>query len=359
MLNHLDDPDGQELPPDFAADVRRRGRRLRRRRWLTAGAAVVLLAIVGAGAGLYARALDRMGDVDRITVAGTRDSPDPGDRTILIVGSDGADPDGTDYPGHSDTILLVRLRDDAARVLSIPRDLVVDPDGDADLVRINTVSTSHGYGGLVEVIEAEFSIGIDNFIRVDMDGFADLVDLVGGIDVDFDHPTRDSRSGLDVTEPGCERLDGAQALALARSRHVQVLVDGRWTIDPTGDLGRIDRQSVVVGAGLQALTRARPDPLTADRLASWLVGHATVDASIDDRLLVSIAATVMSLSPGDLTFTTVAVESYLLPGGAAVLRAAESAEETRDRWNDGAEGGPVDGVDPGTSNDVAESISLC
>lgn len=360
MLNHLDDHNDDDLPADFRERVHRRVRSLQRRRRIVSGSAVVLVAVVGVSAGLYARAFDRVGDVERLTVAGTGDPVDAHDRTILVVGSDSGGEQGRDDGSpRTDTILLARLHDNGADILSIPRDLVVDDAGDGEANRINAVAGERGYSALVDVVESEFGVNIDSLIRVDMSGFAELVDLAGGIDVQFAHPTRDDRSGLEVTVPGCHRLDGDQALALARSRQMRSLVDGRWQLDPTGDLGRIDRQSTLLATGLQALTRTRPDPLTADRLAGWLADQAAVDDNLDDGELISIATKVMSLTPADVSFTTVAVEPYLLEG-ASVLRTTESAAETRARWETGA-------APPGTGqsdrlpqpNAVTGSISLC
>lgn len=360
MLKHLDDPGHHELPPDFRDRVRRRGASLRRRRRLGGVVALSLVLVVAAAAGLYARAYDRVDQVERLTVAGT-DYPvtDGSDRTILVVGVDTVTNDPQRLgPPRTDTILIVRLHDDRASVLSVPRDLAVDPPEAGDgQVRINTVAASYGYGGLVRVIGAEFDIGIDHFVEVGMDGFASLVDLVGGIDVNFVHHTRDLRSGLHL-DAGCQRLDGDQALALARARTPQQLRDGRWRTDPRSDLGRIDRQPTLLTSGLQALARTRPDPISADRLAGWLADHAAVDDNLGNKNLVALVRTVLSLAPEDFSFTTVAVEDHVLADGAAVLRLAEPAEDTVARWTTGA---PAEVAGPGENfpRDVEVSVSPC
>ena len=51
----------------------------------------------------------------------------------------------------------------------------------------------------------------------------------------FDTAMRDANSGLQVNGDGCVRLDGAQALALARSQHLQYQDGDAWVDDPTGD----------------------------------------------------------------------------------------------------------------------------
>jgi anionic cell wall polymer biosynthesis LytR-Cps2A-Psr (LCP) family protein len=70
----------------------------------------------------------------------------------------------------------------------------------------------------------------------------------------FPRPVRDSNdghneSGLNVLRTGCQRLGGAQALALARSRYFQYQDRaGRWHADPGTDLGRIRPQQTMLQA---------------------------------------------------------------------------------------------------------------
>jgi LCP family protein required for cell wall assembly len=326
VLNHLDDPEPHAFPDDFRRRVDQRGRELRRRRRLgLTGAAAVAVGALGA-TGLYRRARTRIDDVDRVTVAGTGDPADE-QRTILLAGVDG--PGGG--PTRTDTMLVVRLEGGRASVLSIPRDLAVaGPDGAE--VRANTVAAEHGYAALVDIL-AGFGIDVDNVIEVDFAGFAQLVDLAGGIDVHAAAPLRDEMTGLAIETTGCHRLDGDEALA--RARRLERLEEGRWRADPTGDLGRIARQPALLAAGLDALTRTRPDPLTADRLAGWLVDHATVDDTLGNDELIGLLGTVMALDPGDVTFTTLPVEAHTLDGGATVLRATPEAEQTISAWRDG------------------------
>lgn len=336
MLNHLDDPTPHEYPDDFRARVRGRARRLRRRRRVVGASTLALLAVVSVSAGLYARAFDRIDDVDRITVAGTGDPPVGDDRTLLVVGVDGRTADWQ----WTDTILVVRVADGRASVLSVPRDLAVELPGVADPIRMNSIASAHGFPALVEAIDRELGIDIDNLVQVGFGGFTDLVDLVGGIDVHVSAPVRDQMSGLHIDAAGCHRLGGPDALALARARHLQTFVDDRWRTDPTGDLGRIARQPALLAAGLQSVARTRPDPLTADRLAGWFADHAAVDDNLETDELIGLLRSLMQMDPDELTFTTVPVEDRDLPNGAAVLQLTPDARDAVDRWKAGVGPGP-------------------
>lgn len=331
MLNHLDDPKPHTFPSDFRGLVRSRGRSIRARRRATVLATAVITTVVLGAAGLYARALTRIDDVDRITVAGTG-VPVGAGRTILLAGTD------RDLGGpvvRTDTLMVVRLEAGRASVLSIPRDLAVPAPGGTEQVRVNTIAADHGYDRLLRILDESLGIDVDNVIEIDFQGFATLVDLVGGIDVHTTAPLRDQLSGLTIEADGCHRLDGASALALARSRYLQHLSDGRWRTDPTGDLGRMSRQPILLTAGLQALTRTRPDPLTTDRLAGWLVDHASVDDTLDTPQLIGLLRSAIELEPEDVSFGILPVEAITLDNGAAVLHTTNQTASAVDRWQAG------------------------
>ena len=90
-------------------------------------------------------------------------------------------------------------------------------------------------------MQQELGIPIHHYVEVDFSGFKSLIDAIGGVELCFLYPTRDTNTGLNITEPGCHQLDGVQALAYARSRYYEEFrEDGEWHVDGTADLGRID-----------------------------------------------------------------------------------------------------------------------
>ena len=326
MFDQLDDPN----PPDFGTShrgaVRARVRNRQRRRLAVGGAAgAVVLGVTG----LTARAAYRLDDVRRLDVAGLEQA-EPADAaavTVLLLGTDGGSPlDGE--PGSegakpetrlaTDTMVLARIDPSAGaiRLLSLPRDLNIAADGEF-VRRLNWSSAESGIGGLVAEVD-RLGFPVDHVVIVDFVGFRDLVDAVGGIDVAVTSPLRDRMSGLDIDTAGCRHLDGPQALALARARHLERFDGTTWIQDPTGDLGRMSRQRALLWAAFSDLGDQVPDPFTADRLAGWAQEHLTVDAGLGTAELVGLIRTAAAIDPGRVTSAELPVQAANR-GGAAVL----------------------------------------
>jgi len=146
--------------------------------------------------------------------------------------------------------------------------------------RINS-AYNNGVDVLAATVSQELGIPINHVVDVDFFGFKDLVDAVGGATICFEYPTRDLKSGL-AQEPGCNRLDGMQALAYARSRSYEEFRDGNWRKDPTADLGRIKRQQIFISSiGDGAITELQSDPFQASELIDAASGSVRIDAGLD------------------------------------------------------------------------------
>lgn len=177
---------------------------------------------------------------------------------ILVLGLDQRPADG-DTPTRTDTIFVVTVdpKTKSTGILGIPRDLVVDipyQNGSGTYEdRINTVYVAgelNGYkqGGLKlmkETVESNFGIEIDKHVLIDFDGFEQIVDALGGIDVDVPDAVYDpyySETELPGDyfpqdfEPGRQHMDGRTALAYSRIRF------------SSDDLDRIQRQQRVIFA---------------------------------------------------------------------------------------------------------------
>jgi len=199
----------------------------------------------------------------------------PAGENYLLVGTDSPLGLAADDPlraGHSDhnrladVIMVIRLRDDGtAAMMSIPRDLAAEIAGTSDITgtgviaKINSAynrdrTTAGRAARLIDTVEENLDITLQHFIEVDFQAFLRLVDAVGGVEMTFDQPLRDqpqdnatdpaqSRSGF-VTGAGTHLLDGRQALAYVRSRHLEEqLPDGTWQQHGAwNDLARTNRQ---------------------------------------------------------------------------------------------------------------------
>jgi LCP family protein required for cell wall assembly len=87
--------------------------------------------------------------------------------------------------------------------------------------KINSAYSVGGPGTLIETIDEYLGIPINHFVAVDFAGFQKVVTAIGGVEVYFPYPARDSGSGLDVPEAGCQLLDPGQALAYSRARYYE------------------------------------------------------------------------------------------------------------------------------------------
>jgi LCP family protein required for cell wall assembly len=176
-----------------------------------------------------------------------------GKGTYLIVGSDSRanlppDLEGNfgDFPGaRADVIMLVQVVGDRRQLLSIPRDLKVEVPGHGTQ-KINAAYALGGADLMVETVASSTGIRANHYLEIDFGGFAAIVDALGGIELDFPYPARDINSNLSVEQAGIQTVDGATALAYARSRGYEELRDGVWTGEAAGDIARTGRQRQVL-----------------------------------------------------------------------------------------------------------------
>lgn len=271
-----------------------------------------VLLLLGALAGwLYARSV--YDKVEKIPLADVLSAEAAG-TNYLIVGSDSRDPQAILDAGlnpeafedgggqRSDTMLLLRFVDGDARMLSIPRDLylpIAETDGSA---KINAAYNG-GPRRLVLTIQQSLGIPIHHYLEVDFVSFAGLVDSLGGITIDFPYPARDDHTGLAITTPGPNQLDGPQALAYVRSRRYVELIDGREREDPRADLGRVERQQRFLTAVFGKLGDTR-NPFTLAKAASSASGGVRVDDTLGMGDAIRLAWRLRSLDPVPVVLPT-------------------------------------------------------
>lgn len=210
------------------------------------------------------------------------DSSDPSEN-FLLVGSDSREDsleEADETSRRSDTIMILRREQDGgAALLSIPRDLWVEIPGQGE-AKINAAYNG-GPELLARTVTQSLGIPIQHYVEIDFNGFEQLVDSVGGVEICVLYATKDDASGLNL-QPGCQQLDGATALQYARSRQYEEFVDGEWRLDATADLGRIERQQNFVRAAVDgALEKMENDPFAAGRLLDAVVASVRIDESIE------------------------------------------------------------------------------
>ncbi|MEH6955480.1 polyisoprenyl-teichoic acid--peptidoglycan teichoic acid transferase TagU [Neobacillus drentensis] len=166
--------------------------------------------------------------------------------SVLLLGVDQRKGD----KGRSDTIIVLSINPklNSVKMLSIPRDTRTEIIGRGTEDKINHAYAFGNEEMAMNTVENFLDIPIDYFVKVNMEGFKDIVDAVGGITVDNDLDF--SQGGYNFPK-GQVTLDGKKALAFTRMRHE----------DPRGDFGRQLRQREIIqgvlreGASLSSITK--------------------------------------------------------------------------------------------------------
>jgi polyisoprenyl-teichoic acid--peptidoglycan teichoic acid transferase len=236
---------------------------------------------------------------------------------------------GHDADGNSDTMMVVHVdpANPTPLLVSFPRDLIVDIPGHGR----GQLNAAIGIGGpslLIATFKSYFHVPVNHFIQVDFASFPEIVGTIGKVKVWFPTPVHDPYIGLDIEHAGCVALDGAQALAYARSRHYYVPDDPAhpvpwvWNYAPGlaedayrggkgwsalgSDIDRIPRQQYFLRTLAQAaITRTNDDPLRIIGLVDAVMSHLTTDQSLKLDELKSLVRTFRRLRPSDVEMTTI------------------------------------------------------
>lgn len=221
---------------------------------------------------------------------------------ILVMGVDRVPDAPTDSPaglnGRSDTLLLLRLdpSDNSVKMLSIPRDTHVD-NPFLSIDKINQANADGGAALAAEVVSSTLDgVQIDRYVRVTTEAFRQLVDLVGGVEVfvPIKMHYKDVTQRLEINlEPGLQTLNGEQAEQFARFRQ-----------DENGDIGRVQRQQLLLKAVRQRLT----NPSILPRLPQIMsVMKNYVDTNINWEEMLALAKFGLNLQQTD-------IKMVMLPG---------------------------------------------
>ena len=137
----------------------------------------------------------------------------------------------------------------------------------------------------------------------------------------FDHPLLDDNSGLVITETGCQTLNGQQALAFARSRHLRYSDGLEWIDDPSGDLGRISRQQFFMRRMMdQVAKKAFSDPLVTNDLISVAQEYIKLDDDSEITKVVAMGQRMGQFEGDSIKSWTLPTTAFTTDGGAAVLK---------------------------------------
>lgn len=331
---------------------------MKRRLWI--GGAVVALLLIGASAVFAAYT---WGDVNRVSIdrpeadessgpiaseeepeSREDDDPaeepleivDPGRQVFLLVGSDSRE-DLTDTSGfgeftgnRADVVMVLFKEPNSTGLLSIPRDLLVEnPCGGPD-DRISSMLEGcddlNGATLLTLAVEGLIGHPVDHFALVDLAGFQEAVDALGGYEICVDNPVRDMRARLELPA-GCTLADGDQTLAWMRSRRTQELTDDGWrTMSGMNDLARNERQRAFL---IDVMGRMGDigSPQAMLSAAQEVAPFVTVDSELTLLDAVGLAWTMRGLESGRVVQIEIPVSDTTTVSGASVLVPAGPVHE--------------------------------
>jgi len=169
-------------------------------------------------------AFEMIGDREKSKLREEAVKPLEDNVSILFVGIDDSEErDQGDSNSRSDALMLATLNNKSktVKLVSIPRDsLVYIPEVGYE----DKINHAHAYGGTrasIETVEELFEIPVDYYVKMNFDAFIDVVDALGGIEAEVPYTLLEKdqfdRNTVQL-EPGFQKLDGREALALARTR---------------------------------------------------------------------------------------------------------------------------------------------
>ena len=196
--------------------------------------------------------------------------------TMLLLGSD-ARSDDPEMGARTDTIILVRVdtANNTVSMLSIPRDTMIYIDG-YGTQKFNAAYTFGGPAGTIAAVKDLTGIDIDHYAEINFEGMVDLIDAIGGIDVEVDEEIYDPDAGDYYIPEGYQHLNGEEALTFARSR---AYADGDYT--------RVSNQRKVIMALLYKMLETPASELTD--LIKTSTSFVSTDSAMDFDFIYAVA----------------------------------------------------------------------
>ena len=242
---------------------------------------------------------------------------------ILLIGTDSRSADQSENSeGRSDSMILASVNTDTGKIslVSFMRDARVHRVGESGRFTFyNKLNGAYrgGYGGggageLIKTLNGNFGLDIDQYIAIGFDGFATLIDKIGGLDVDLDQAEinfindrikGDHELEPDIVKnaktvdaaPGVIHLDGAQCLIYARNRHTGT--DG----GEGNDFERVNRQQEIIQLIYKKVTTSMNEQSVL-ALVSFASNYITTNLKLE-----TMTSLVKVLLTSNMEFTTTTV----------------------------------------------------
>lgn len=231
---------------------------------------------------------------------------------ILLIGSDMRIPN-TDDIGRGDVTMLCSLnkKTGAVKLASFERGTGVPWEGHGWLM-LTSFYRFNGAAATTRVLGNCFRIDFDGYAHVDFDSFRDIVEAIGGVDVEL---TAGEADALGLPYGGMNHLDGEHALAFCRLRSI----DSNWE--------RTGRQRRTIQA---ALTKAKTLSLTElNDLADTVL--PMIDTDLDNETITGLMMSLGKFAGKTADQLMVPDKEHILPGGMGYNKADFDYEAERIR----------------------------
>ncbi|MDO5634667.1 MAG: LCP family protein [Micrococcus sp.] len=258
------------------------------------------------------------GDVQGPETPGADESRDTAAVNILLLGADSGNLDADSeissirQVGRSDTMMWVHIPGNRQniRVMSIMRDTWVPVPGYGDR-KVNAAFALGGVPLAVRTVENMFQARIDHVVAVDMVGFRDLVNSLGGVTVNNPRTFTSGHQGGTTFEAGQITLTGEQALAFARERYAF----------NDGDYSRVANQQRLVKAIIdKALSRTTlSNPAGVQESINSFAPYLTFDSTLDSGRLFELGWSMRNVRGSDINVSTVPTNGTGWAGDQSVV----------------------------------------
>lgn len=214
--------------------------------------------------------------------------------------------------GRSDAMMLARVdfERESVNILSIPRDTAVYIPRHG----IHKINSAHAIGGpelAQETLKEVFGLDTDYYVRVNFDAFEDVVDAIGGVDVNVKKSLHydDNWGNLHIhLEPGLQHLNGYKAMGYVRMRHTD------------SDFARAERQHEFLEA-VRTKVKSRETFLKLPQALDALM--ANIKSNMTDVQMLTVANFVRTLDPSKIKLETLPS----IPGPSYVYVDVPKSEE--------------------------------
>ncbi len=261
---------------------------------------------------------DTLGGIGQATFAPKEGFPGQDKLTIVCMGIDDSWTNSdVSYTSQSRTdtlfVMTLDLKTKKATMLSIPRDTYTHIAGTNITTKINSAYSTGGPERTVATVNEFLGTSADHYLVLNIDATKKMVDALGGVDVDVEHPMHyhDSWGHLSIDlQPGEQHLDGNNAVGFARYRHPDA---GKRPTPEDGDERRMYRQHVLMRAMVDK-AKNFANLAQAPQLAD--VAMSTVRTDFTRQQILDIAAIFKGVQQQDIQTASIPGDDFRGPGGA-------------------------------------------